>query len=412
MITDNLLTYSLQDFSYDNAQLSIASYLATDGEQTTSEQDLGAESIYTRNGRVEALCRKRSIRRFFRSSPHVLQKRVYYNTTGVCTCSVPKAASTSIGRLMLMAEFPEMSEYYRTLPGNMIHTTKRVEYLNTEKCSGKPGISFFVTRDPYARLYSAYVDKVFLEKFGQLAVLIDAIYNKKVTYGGALKINTLTQIAKDKNWMCDVSNVTFEQFLYYVSRTRHLDPHYTPVSLLCNPCKDPVDYIFKQENLEEDADYLLDYLNKTLAENGVKHSDLTLKDYKGDNGVENLVKTHYVAWKVRSENNNCVMSSASLDMAYRRLWEAMKILGNIDDSLNYIPEIFHGSGNNFKDPDEILKAFVQHNIEPASPAQRARQRRKYLVDAYKTVSPRVLKGIQNLFQMDFKFFKYDINPPT
>ena len=377
-------------------------------EATTSAQDLGKETIFSRNGRVEDLCRKRRVRRFIRSAPYIIQKRLFYNSSEVCTCNVPKAASTSIGRLMLMAEYPENAEYYRMMPGNMIHTTKQTEYLNTEKCSEKPGISFFVTRDPYARLYSAYLDKVFLEKFGTLAVLIDAVLNKRKSVHYS---DSFLKTARENHWMCDTVNVTFEQFLQYVAKTRHLDPHFTPVSLLCNPCKDPVDYIFKQEDLTDDADYLLDYLNKSLADKGVSDLDLQLKDYAGDKGVENIVTTHYVAWKLRMKNNLCPLTQTTKDHVYKRLWQALKMLGNIDDNLEYMPEMFTSSVGEFKDPRAVLEAFVTHNIQPLTSAQRTRQRRRYLVEAYKGVSDKVLTGIQTLFQLDFKFFRYDINPP-
>lgn len=305
-----------------------------------------------------------------------------------------------------------MADYYRRLPGHMIHALKTAEYFNTEKCSEKPGISFFVTRNPYTRLYSAFVDKIFLEKFGSLSVLIDAVYNKKIPKEIPDGISSVKQLVTENNWLCDTAEVTFQQFLLYVSRARHLDPHYTPVSLLCNPCKDPVDFIFRQEDLHEDAEHLYEYLNKTLQKNGFKNVDLHLEDYVGDGGVENLVRTHHVAWTVRFQNHNCELKAKTRDVIYRRLWEALKMLGNIDENLEYIPDIFKGNENELKDPDAILYDLWRYKITPLSPSERAQQRHRYLVKAYKSVHPQIMKGIQSLFQLDFQLFDYDINPPS
>lgn len=347
-----------------------------------------------------------------RVSPRLIQRRFFYNRTQVCTCTVPKAASTSVNRLMLMAEFPENAEFYRTLPGNKVHTIKMLENFQSERCSEKPGISFFIARDPYARLYSAYLDKVFLEKFGTLAVFIDAMFSQRIPKDAAVRIASVKQTAEDNHWMCNAANVSFEQFLHYVSKTRHLDPHYTPVSLLCNPCKDPVDYIFKQETLEEDSQYLFEYLNMSLKSRAYENIQLHLKDYTGDNGLENLIKTVTVAWRVRLKNFNCVLTPETRDVFYRRLWKGLKMLGNIDDDLEYMPEIFKGSETELQDPDVILEAFSRYGIGSISQSRRSSQRRSYLVGAYNSVSRRVIKSIQNLFKLDFEFFQYDTSPPS
>ena len=372
------------------------------------------ESMYDRISRVADICQSPGVRDFYAKVPVIQSRRFYLERTQVCMCTVPKAASTSVKRLLLMAENPEKAEHYRSMPGNLVHA--QAPLYETDSCSDKPGFSFFVARNPYERLYSAYIDKVFLEKFDSLSVLLDMVFTKKLSKQLVpMTSSNVIAFAKSMGYFCEVSNTSFEHFLSYVARARTLDPHYTPASLMCNPCDQPVNHIFKQENLVNESRSLVSYLNESLQYNeSYKNITLGLSDYAGDGGIENLVLTYANVWKTRLVRNQCKITSTLYHAIWQRLWEGLKILGNIYDGAEYMPEIFEGKGIIFKSSSTILKHFKRASdaLAVTSMEERERQRHRYLVEAYSRVSKPVLDSIRQLFQLDFDMFGYDPNPPA
>ncbi|KAH3798207.1 hypothetical protein DPMN_151801 [Dreissena polymorpha] len=369
------------------------------------------ESMDTRLRRVSDVCARTDVQTFIKTAPFTIVKRMYFNVTRICTCIVPKAASTNIKRLLLSVEYPKKSKQFRTMPGNMIHAANFDEGLT---CSDETSFSFLISRDPYQRLWSAYVDKVFLEKFDSLAIMLDTLFVRNITKS-SIQINgtapSLVAHARMNGYFCDVGHASFEHFLMYVTKTKSLDPHIAPVSLMCNPCKQPVNYIFQQENLKNDVKFLYNYV-KTTVDNQTD-VQLSLRDYVGGNGIENLVQTYQQAWKARLIQNQCKVNSATYASVWGRLWEGMKYLGTIDEKLKFMPELFHGRGTILQSPERIIRNFnLESNaVRVLSADERMNQRRKYLVHAYRSVRKSVLERIRTLFQLDFEMFGYSTEPP-
>ncbi|WAR30865.1 CHSTA-like protein [Mya arenaria] len=412
-ITSGLIFLSYITISKDNVQssrfpLKHEESFATSPPMPFKEQR--HESMYDRVTRVANICRKPDTKYYFKTAPITDSRHFLYNITGVCSCTVPKAASTSMKRLLLMAEFPEKADTFWNMPGNLLHAYKR----DTESCTDNPGFSFFVTRNPYERLYSAYIDKIFLEKFEDVAVLLDAVYVKKV-YSHLITRTTSALLAYTRahGYYCQVANASFEHFLNFVANAKHIDPHYSPVSLLCNPCAHPVNYIFKQENLERESETLVDYLRETLQSNATfKDMELHLPNYIGNSGISHHIQTYHDVWKMRLMRNHCKLNTVSYREIWERLWQSLKISGNINETLEFKPKLFQGKGIILKSPERIIKDFkFVEELPVLSKEARARQRRKFLVEAYSKVSASTLKKIQKLFRLDFEMFGYDLQPP-
>lgn len=71
-------------------------------------------------------------------------------------------------------------------------------------------VIFHVTRNPYSRLYSVYIDKIYLPGFWK--------FTKKIN--------------ERKGRECSTS-VRFGEFLDYIMKEEVYDPHWHPVSELC-----------------------------------------------------------------------------------------------------------------------------------------------------------------------------------
>lgn len=96
-----------------------------------------------------------------------------------------------------------------------------------------------------ARLLSAYRNK-----FGEIES-----YQKK--YGVEIIKRYRKGYIKDSNIAGD--DVTFDEFVRYLldEDAERMNEHWMPMYNLCQPCAVPYDFIGSYENLERDADYVL-----------------------------------------------------------------------------------------------------------------------------------------------------------
>ncbi|WAQ99215.1 CHSTE-like protein [Mya arenaria] len=106
------------------------------------------------------------------------------------------------------------------------------------------GRSFMFTREPYGRLWSAYIDKFLLPDFWRTDA--QAVINK------------VRRNATDEQRLC-ANDVTFAEFLQYIvaSYPRKLNEHWQPVYKICDPCLVVYDVIGKQETFANDSNYIL-----------------------------------------------------------------------------------------------------------------------------------------------------------
>lgn len=91
------------------------------------------------------------------------------------------------------------------------------------------------------------------------------IHNNPFSYGRT--IIALFRKNPDKKSLQTGHGVTFEEFLkfiiYCVQHNIHLDKHWTPFYLLCNPCYTKFDFLGKLETLQADATHVLQHIGAT-----------------------------------------------------------------------------------------------------------------------------------------------------
>lgn len=368
----------------------------------------GGFDIEMRPTRIAKMCKDLDVNgKFSRLLPAVSTSYNFYNRSSICACTVPKAASTSIKRSLFVSEYPHKADFFRNLPGYIIHTQVNVQNVTRDVCFTKSTTSFMVTRDPFTRLYSAYIDKIFLEKFHKYTAFIDLVLNKGVTME---EIAEMEEIDDDRlnQLYCRMTNVSFEQFLETIAKAKRLDIHFAPASVVCKPCSNHFDIVVKQENLSSD----LHYLHKTIYSS--QKPGEYLSNYVGESGIESLVVSYYSHWKARLSKHKCNLDKNLYNSINKRLWNALKLLGNIDENLEFIEELFKSpSGEKLKlrKPETILYEFKANHIPVLDKESRERQRNKYLEQVYQGIDKKVIRKIQRLFYLDFKLFDYNPVPP-
>ncbi|PVD18608.1 hypothetical protein C0Q70_21158 [Pomacea canaliculata] len=225
-------------------------------------------------------------------------------------CSIGKIGSTF------------WSRFYKVLDRNASSLldspfTVPVKVADEERCQSADNIgsltasrrhvvkSMFV-RDPFSRLFSAYVDKLlapnptFWTTWGIPAMLLEgSLEAKDVTCGHA---------------------VTFQQFVRLVNNRLHReDPHVISSVRMCDPCKMNYDVIGKMETFSEDLRYLTSVLNVTF------DPRLSLATESKVDAILDSVESPF-EW--REDITKCI----STQEMGRRIWRKLQIRGIISIS--------------------------------------------------------------------------------
>ncbi|XP_041374636.1 carbohydrate sulfotransferase 11-like isoform X2 [Gigantopelta aegis] len=241
---------------------------------------------------------------------------------------------------------------------------------------------FLFCRDPYTRLWSAYVDKLLLPDYwiseGQLIVA-----RRRKHVGGGEK-------------PC-ANDISFTEFLKYVTRSRieNLNEHWSPVSHMCDPCRFQPDVIGTMETFARDSRYV-------LAQRGLEY---LMDGYDPVSHVEDemaMLITYNFNLLAQNFVDKC---SNTRDLA-RRLWKAFQINGYLpEDAELPVQEMNSATATTFTD---LAKRTYRQN--PRSSSQIKRQRMKALADAFREVPPKIMEGLKNIYATDFLMFNYDTDP--
>lgn len=276
--------------------------------------------------------------------------------------------------------------------------TRRPDKVNTGKLttlgtSEKVGsgavrqIRFLFVREPYGRLLSAYVDKL----FGPNTVFWKALgtYIVRKFRGSANSSSTSSNHCGH--------DVTFPEFVKYVIHAQqtgqHRDGHFIPQHDHCQMCQVPYDYIGHVETLAGDMNYILN-----VSQVPARH----ITDYYLDTIRDNA--RWVLNWMIQD-----ILKCMSREEATRRLWKKLQIRGIISkaESYPFTPE----------QADTVtLNQFVKVAQEAAarsaaSLSEVKRQKKEALREAFASVSVEDRKKVKELLFLDFALFGFHPDLP-
>ncbi|XP_071112162.1 uncharacterized protein [Haliotis cracherodii] len=314
----------------------------------------------------------------------------YMDTPKMVYCSVAKSGSSFWRRTW---EALSVYDGHETSPYKFAHSAfkskyHRLDIINATK-SGEMGFSllklldtsfkYVFARDPYARIFSAYVDK-FVAPNNYLWKQI----GKKIVQS--------RDLASDKSLRCG-HDVTFREFVKYIIDTprRRLDDHFIPVSSVCDVCNLQYDVVAKMETFKEDVSYIFRHLN---VDNRIK-----FKDFKLEHLVDSVVDYVTRAFSQRKRIRPCV----SFHTALRRLWRQMQILGLISKQEEFplTPEQSETSKE-----IEVINLALEASLRSGVSASN----KEAFLQAYRTISKDDLEEIRKKYLKDFLLFAYDDRP--
>lgn len=258
----------------------------------------------------------------------------------------------------------------------------------------KAGYTFTMTRDPYARLWSGYLDKLFLPDFWW--------------WLGTAIVNQTRPDATDWSRKCG-HDVTFSEFLQFTAerlKTRkHVDMHFTPIYTRCNPCRVNFDAIGKIETFAADAKLI-------LQEAEVSH--VTAHARKVDHSLEEIRMLTIYNFDIqdrlikKGKKEECYVQQ---DIAFK-IWKTFQFNGYLGDEFEFPANEVKKLDQRNKIKEYLLQQLVaiRKNASQDDIRRWHQQRRLYLEKAYKNVPTYIKEGIRDTFQKDFELFDYEKEP--
>ncbi|XP_053377914.1 carbohydrate sulfotransferase 11-like isoform X2 [Mercenaria mercenaria] len=351
----------------------------------TQENYSVEDVINIRRKRVNDVCaRVRSVSKKTTEVSGIMAANLSY-------CIVQKAGCTMWIRLFKFMEGQNNETGNpMTLTKYMIHNEK-MQYYKKFRQTGDD-TSFFshsvramTVRNPYTRLWSAFIDKFLLPGFW-------------LTKGKHI-IRMIRENPKPLSAKCG-HDVTFPEFIQYVITIGHrftswnLDKHWLPASDICDPCFFNPHIIGKQESFMEDMKYTLkhvklDYLLPKIM--SIDPTEFEIKD-----------EIDY-SFQIFSRVKTCI----DIYELCKRIWTAFIFNGYLPSEVAFPTNIDKNSLNIDSFYELVKGVRTKYNITKAD----VKVKRKHaLVAAYKQISEKSMNNLKRLYKMDFELFGYEPEP--
>lgn len=249
---------------------------------------------------------------------------------------------------------------------------------------------FMFVRDPYARILSAYVDKIFAPnptfwemwkmllrklKIGREKGHSHAKCGSDVTFQEYIQAIVVSHIGRAKSGSADCHDATY------------LDS--------CHPCELNMNFIGKMEQFSSDSLYLYQKFNlsrtiETLHKQGKQLAD--------DDALQDTIISPFL-WKQTIKK--CIPWLEAL----KRVWRKLQIRGVIGkEQLPLTAEQAEQiSAQEFID-------LVRMTKEKTPYSERKKQRTEALIEIFSSVKPELLQQLKLSYKNDFYFFEYDDSP--
>lgn len=245
-------------------------------------------------------------------------------------------------------------------------------------------------RDPWSRLFSVYVDK---------------LYSPNPFYWGYWGVHAVKQFradATEKALSCG-NDVTFSEFLKYVLHLRrvdkNLDVHLNPMSELCLPCSVGYHVVGNTTTFKRDLVYFLSTLNITNAQiNFNSFADDVVKQ-----ALEDAVLNPFREWA--GQITSCL---SQLDSA-KRIWRKLQIRGFISSRINFPENISEEMIKNM-DAYDFIDILTKASQRSKSYVNLKHQKENALTDAFKSVDISILEAIREIYDLDFSLFGFESKP--
>jgi len=314
-------------------------------------------------------------------------------------CPVEKVASTFWKRTL----YTMMSNGRNTSPydsgkteknGVQIYQTfrKRSTGLNIRELKSTAE-SLLVVRDPYVKLFSGYVDKLFHPNY---------LFWK--VYGERIKRDIRKYDNPNSGLVCG-NDITFSEYVRYIIFAIHdgihLNSHFTSITKHCDPCVTKYTYISKIETLKPDFKYIMNRWNQK------HHLNISIQDWETEGALQ-ITRLHIKLSFTTLEKFGRICNMRKY-LFLQRTWRFLQISGIVSKHypLPFIDDVLTAE---FVTEDNFVQAV--ENIIKKQPSWDIvhKQRREALIEAYQSLNEDELMGLREYVLTDCQYFDYNDKP--
>lgn len=313
---------------------------------------------------------------------------VFDENSRIVYCSIEKVGSTFSRRLFqILAENSKSKSPFDIDPGDALGGNVKTFsdlpfYMSTAIVASYK--KFIIVRNPFERLFSGYIDKIFSLTLSHIVKQIVLTQRLNATYNSS-------QCGHD---------VTFAEFVKYFiqsERTKnHRDRHFIPMYDHCKPCQIGYDYIAKLETLEKDTIYILKQLNfSSMAFSLEKGFQEKTRNDSAEDQTGRLFRYMKVLEKCISRHE-----------IQKIFWRKEQIRGLIDPDIRFP----------FSEKESINLTQAQYldalhrSVGRTKTKEIAKKfRRDALLKAYSTIPKSDMEALKEIFKPDCEIFDYDCN---
>ena len=253
---------------------------------------------------------------------------------------------------------------------------------------------FVFVRDPYDRIFSAYLDVINLpdtDAWTESAEEIIQAVRKKPKMGGSGTNHYLT----------------FTEFLEYIVQLSedgtYIDKHFAPMHQLCDPCKMRFDFIGTIETFGIDAFFIA----KKVAESSKTLGNKMFAEFQYFNKhqlIGEIEPQIFSFFRRISETRELQNDKYTLLLRY---WRILQMRGHVSKKLHMPIAKERASEINYEDFITLVKAATAKSVKGKDVKA---QRQEAMVQAYQSVPLAVLEKIHKYVEIDCWLFGYDDRP--
>ncbi|CAG5115750.1 unnamed protein product, partial [Candidula unifasciata] len=326
-----------------------------------------------------------------------------YEQAGVIYCTVPKAGSTFWKRIFIAVNSKVCTWFVCfSMSREEVHSPNHRAAQEGNTNFTKYPIRLVVTRDPYSRLLSAYLDKLYLPALWSLHGV--AIAKKR--YQHSLSNRRQDFLRKHFNEIAKVFDnnsskskcgkyVTFSEFVE--SSFRIYDKHWWPVHKICNPCKFKPTHIIRMETFSADAKVILSHMK---VENIVQRLEGSAQIDEEINIISYFNFHRFYRNFTLAFYKPCLSPK---EIAYR-LWYNFRWRGYIDPDVDYkLPEL-----TDLKDIEEDFMVQVRAARKSGlqNPNRMKAAKNEFRKKVFLSLSKAIFEKISQVYAMDFELYGF------
>ena len=317
----------------------------------------------------------------------------------IMLCPMCKLASTFWTRFFKMLEsyeIPSIDTPYDIPIADAPPTKERITYAHGLLTPSiyKPQYKFLFVRNPYSRILSAYVDKLFAPNPTFWRGICTRIIRSQRPLVLPVRGRPIVHL---KN--CG-SDLKFEEYIRAIvlrHKIKHfgsVDCHDAEFHSYCHTCDIQYDFVGKMETFLDDSMFLYRKLglNKTMA---------ALNKLSKLQDSDALYDTISSAFRFKKEVVKCI----PWDEALKRVWRKLQIRGVIGKD----PFPLSAEESDKINLDDFVWLVKETSLNSTS-SERRKQRKEALVEIYRSVPLDLLRQLRKVYSTDFELFDYESSP--